>query len=255
MIFEKYVPGQEKNAAFAAISDMVGGITDGRSYASMMARRISGAVAHECHDTFYVAHEDGKAASRLWMGWGGIRMPLATGAISIPSRHTAAAASEADCSGCGMRIFSACKSRRFASYVPRAVRISLICTAALASVLQLLDGNTALFTAPTATAPLPSASSTRSIINPRTFSICAPLLSNIATKSTVCCALFTLTWGFPLALEPFPASRRGCYASHIARKCCFPRTAIASAGSWTTNGRCIPCMSIVKSYKVGNILV
>ena len=70
MIFEKYVPGQEKNAAFAAIADMVGGITDGRSYASMMARRISGAVAHECHDPFYVAHEDGKAASRLWMGWG-----------------------------------------------------------------------------------------------------------------------------------------------------------------------------------------
>jgi GNAT superfamily N-acetyltransferase len=70
MKLEKYVPGQEKNAAFAAISDMVGGITDGRSYASMMARRISGAVAHECNDTFYVAHEDGKAASRLWMGWG-----------------------------------------------------------------------------------------------------------------------------------------------------------------------------------------
>jgi GNAT superfamily N-acetyltransferase len=70
MILEKYIPGKEKNAAFAAISDMVGGITDGRSYASMMARRISGAVAHECCDTFYVAHEDGKAASRLWMGWG-----------------------------------------------------------------------------------------------------------------------------------------------------------------------------------------
>lgn len=70
MVFETYIPGQEKNAAFAAISDMVGGITDGRSYAGMMARRISGAVASECHDTFYVAHEDGKAASRLWMGWG-----------------------------------------------------------------------------------------------------------------------------------------------------------------------------------------
>ena len=70
MLFEKYVPGGEKNAAYAAIADMVGGITDGGSYASMMARRISGAVASQCNDTFYVAHEGGKAASRLWMGWG-----------------------------------------------------------------------------------------------------------------------------------------------------------------------------------------
>lgn len=77
MLFEKYVPGQEKNAAYAAIADMVGGISDGRSYATMMARRISGDVVKECHDTFYVAHKDGKAASRLWMGWG--RHPDAIG--------------------------------------------------------------------------------------------------------------------------------------------------------------------------------
>ena len=70
MKFETYIPGQEKNAAYEAIAEMVGAIKDGRSYASMMACRIRGEVAGECNDTYYVAHESGKARSRLWMGWG-----------------------------------------------------------------------------------------------------------------------------------------------------------------------------------------
>ncbi len=70
MILEKYVPGTPKNAAFAAIAAMMNDFDAGVSYADMMRYRIRGEAATVCHDVYYVAHEDGAARSRLWMGWG-----------------------------------------------------------------------------------------------------------------------------------------------------------------------------------------
>ena len=70
MIVEKYIPGKEKNAAYSAIYDMMKNFDPGQIYADVMRHRISGAAATECNDTYYVAHEDSKALSRLWMGWG-----------------------------------------------------------------------------------------------------------------------------------------------------------------------------------------
>ena len=70
MLFEKYVPGKEKNAAYHAIHGMMDGFDTNRSYADMIRLRLTGELAEECCDTYYVAHEDGKCFSRLWMGWG-----------------------------------------------------------------------------------------------------------------------------------------------------------------------------------------
>ena len=77
MTLEKYVPGEEQGAAFAAISDMMRDFDIGQSYADMMRYRIAGHAAAQCSDTYYVAHENGAARSRLWMGWG--RHPGAIG--------------------------------------------------------------------------------------------------------------------------------------------------------------------------------
>ena len=70
MLFEKYVPGREKNAAYQAIWNMMDGFDTNRSYADMIRLRLTGDIAAECLDTYYVAHEDGRCLSRLWMGWG-----------------------------------------------------------------------------------------------------------------------------------------------------------------------------------------
>ena len=70
MRFEKYIPGQEKNAAYHAICDMMEHYVSRSSAGSMIRHRLEGNVADECRDTYYVAHEDGVGASRLWMGWG-----------------------------------------------------------------------------------------------------------------------------------------------------------------------------------------
>ncbi len=70
MTLEKYIPGTEKNAAYEAIHAMMRDFDPAQSYADMMRHRISGAAAAACRDTYYVAHEQGRALSRLWMGWG-----------------------------------------------------------------------------------------------------------------------------------------------------------------------------------------
>ena len=70
MILEKYTAGQEKNGAYEAIRGMMEGFDTDKSYADMMRLRISGALAEECHDVYYVAHESGRGLSRHWMGWG-----------------------------------------------------------------------------------------------------------------------------------------------------------------------------------------
>lgn len=70
MILEQYIPGKEKNAAYQALFQMMDGFDEGKSYADMIRLRISGAVANECHDVYYIAHENQKALARHWNGWG-----------------------------------------------------------------------------------------------------------------------------------------------------------------------------------------
>ena len=70
MIFEKYTLGEPKNAAYYAVADMMKDRDLGVSYADMIRYRLGGSALPECRDTYYVAHEDGVAAARLWNGWG-----------------------------------------------------------------------------------------------------------------------------------------------------------------------------------------
>ncbi len=77
MIFEKYIPGEGESAARAALEEMMRGVDEDKSYANMIRLRLSGALAEECNDTYYVAHEGGRALARHWNGWG--RHPDAIG--------------------------------------------------------------------------------------------------------------------------------------------------------------------------------
>ena len=77
MIVETYIPGQEKTAAGAALCAMMGDVDAGKSYADMIRLRLSGQVADQCKDTYYVAREGDTAYARLWNGWG--RHPDAIG--------------------------------------------------------------------------------------------------------------------------------------------------------------------------------
>ena len=70
MIFEKYIPGEPKTEVYKALFDMMNDFDKGKTYADMMRYRISGTVSNECNDIYYVAHENGKALCRHWMGWG-----------------------------------------------------------------------------------------------------------------------------------------------------------------------------------------
>ncbi len=70
MLIEKFVPGSEPTTAGKALCDMLKNENIGVSYADMMRLRASGALADECYDVYYVAHENGKCYSRLWNGWG-----------------------------------------------------------------------------------------------------------------------------------------------------------------------------------------
>ena len=65
---EIFYPAKGQNAAAAALARMMADFDPGKSYADMMRHRISGKAANACHDVYYVAHEDGVARSRLWMG-------------------------------------------------------------------------------------------------------------------------------------------------------------------------------------------
>ena len=55
MIFEKYTTGEQANGAYFALHDMMKAIDLGMSYADMMRLRISGALAKDCHDVYYIA--------------------------------------------------------------------------------------------------------------------------------------------------------------------------------------------------------
>ncbi len=70
MKVEKCKIGTDNTAALTALSDMMAEFDPGKSYADMMRYRIAGKASDVCNDVYYIAHEDGKCLSRLWMGWG-----------------------------------------------------------------------------------------------------------------------------------------------------------------------------------------
>ena len=70
MLFEKYIPEEPKNQAYDALFRMMADFDRDKSYADMIRYRLSGAAAEECHDVYYVAHENGQAVCRHWNGWG-----------------------------------------------------------------------------------------------------------------------------------------------------------------------------------------
>lgn len=67
---DKFTCGEEIGEAQAALSKMLEDENIGTSYADMMRYRVANRAANECNDTYYVAHQNATAYSRLWNGWG-----------------------------------------------------------------------------------------------------------------------------------------------------------------------------------------
>ena len=70
LTYHVYCPEQGASEAGVALSRMLAEESPGKSYADAMRARVSGALAEECTDTYFVAHEHGACVSRLWYGWG-----------------------------------------------------------------------------------------------------------------------------------------------------------------------------------------
>ena len=68
--YDVYRPEQGTSEAGQALSRMLAEESPGKSYADAMRARVSGALAEECTDNYFVAHEHGACVSRLWYGWG-----------------------------------------------------------------------------------------------------------------------------------------------------------------------------------------
>lgn len=66
----KFICGEPLSEEKIVLSKMLEGENVGASYADMMRYRVADKAAEQCIDTYYVAHKDGKAYSRLWNGWG-----------------------------------------------------------------------------------------------------------------------------------------------------------------------------------------
>ncbi len=70
MQYDVFCPSRGMNQAGQALAAMLSDESPGKSYADAMRARVSGALAGECTDTYFVAHENGTCVSRLWNGWG-----------------------------------------------------------------------------------------------------------------------------------------------------------------------------------------
>lgn len=70
IMIEKFTCGEQIGEAQISLQKMLESESEGVSYADMMRYRVSNRAAEQCTDTYYVAHSDGKALSRLWNGWG-----------------------------------------------------------------------------------------------------------------------------------------------------------------------------------------
>ena len=70
IMIEKFTCGEPICDAQLSLQKMLENENIGVSYADMMRYRVSNRAATQCTDTYYVAHSDGRALSRLWNGWG-----------------------------------------------------------------------------------------------------------------------------------------------------------------------------------------
>ena len=70
MIFKTYKPGESPSVACAALEEMMREVDVGVSYADTIRLRLSGALADQCNDTYYVALDGDRALARHWNGWG-----------------------------------------------------------------------------------------------------------------------------------------------------------------------------------------
>lgn len=70
MVLEKHIPGQNGTSAHIALRNSITAAPNKTPTHEVLLRHIDGVFADECDETFYVAHEDGRLISRLWMGFG-----------------------------------------------------------------------------------------------------------------------------------------------------------------------------------------
>ena len=70
LVIEKFICGDPQSESQTALADMLKDENIGTSYADMMRYRVANKATNDCIDTYYVAHENGTAYSRLWNGWG-----------------------------------------------------------------------------------------------------------------------------------------------------------------------------------------
>lgn len=70
LTYHIYRPAQGQSEAGDALARMLADESIGKSYADAMRARVSGALAGECADTYFVALDGKECVSRLWYGWG-----------------------------------------------------------------------------------------------------------------------------------------------------------------------------------------
>ena len=68
--YDVFRPAQGTSEAGKALADMLAEESPGKSYADAMRARVSGALASECTDTYFVSLDGKECVSRLWYGWG-----------------------------------------------------------------------------------------------------------------------------------------------------------------------------------------
>lgn len=70
LTYHIYRPEQGVNEAANALARMLKDESIGKSYADAMRARVSGSLADQCTDTYFVALDGDDCVSRLWYGWG-----------------------------------------------------------------------------------------------------------------------------------------------------------------------------------------
>ena len=68
--FDVFVPEQGMTEAGHSLSLMLADESVGKSYADVMRLRVSGIMAEQCCDVYFVARDGDTCISRLWNGWG-----------------------------------------------------------------------------------------------------------------------------------------------------------------------------------------
>lgn len=68
-----FTPGKSICRGAQMLDEWLVGENPEQNYSRMMRWRLSGKIADECHDTFFIAYDDNRCLSRLWHGWGNHR--------------------------------------------------------------------------------------------------------------------------------------------------------------------------------------